>query len=161
MLKVSTVMLGLLTSLNSYAGEWSYSPLSVDVPINETFIPDINGAVKIMPATLTANPGYEETLFTVNITVPQGVTGASMVPVGGVKQNRKVIGSLTHNTDISKKIDYYLRSTGGAILLQGEDGIFPVNPGKTYTFKAANQTYSNDLKSGTYSGSITVAFYAN
>ncbi|OSL66232.1 CS6 fimbrial subunit B [Escherichia coli TA054] len=158
----------LLLSLSplSHAGEWTYSPLDVSIDIKQKFVPDIDSAVTIIPITHESDPKIDDPLYTVNITIPEGVGKLKIVPADGVMESSKMIGTMINQDAPEQVMKYYMKSTGGDTIggiTPGRPGLISVKENQQYQFSAIYNGGSSvsGYAAGNYNGNLTVAFYSN
>ncbi|HGG6428067.1 TPA: CS6 fimbrial subunit B [Salmonella enterica subsp. enterica serovar Kottbus] len=148
----------------SYAAKWHYTPLDVSIDITQNI--DIDAAVHITPVAHEGDPKIDDTLYTVDITVPQGVAKLKVVPADGIKENSKMIGTMINPDAPDNKMKYYMKNTAGNVIgniAPGRENPIQVNAGERYQFSAIYNggAPQSGFAAGNYNGSLTVAFYSN
>ncbi|HBC0040117.1 TPA: CS6 fimbrial subunit B [Salmonella enterica subsp. enterica serovar Virchow] len=160
-------VVALFLSFNSasYAAKWHYAPLDVSLDITQNI--DIDAAVRITPVTHEGNPRINDTLYTVDITVPAGVKKLQVVPADGQNIESKMIGKMINQDAPDNQMNYYMKKTGGntsgVIIAPGRENPIKVDAGEQYQFSAIynGSIPKSGLAAGNYNGTLTVAFYSN
>ena len=147
------------------AGNWQYKSLDVNVKIEQNFIPDIDSAVRIIPVNYDSDPKLDSQLYTVEMTIPAGVSAVKIAPTDSLTSSGQQIGKLVNVNNPDQNMNYYIRKDSGAgNFMAGQKGSFPVKENTSYTFSAiyTGGEYPNSgYSSGTYAGNLTVSFYSN
>lgn len=147
------------------AGNWQYKSLDVNVNIEQNFIPDIDSAVRIIPVNYDSDPKLNSQLYTVEMTIPAGVSAVKIVPTDSLTSSGQQIGKLVNVNNPDQNMNYYIRNDSGAgKFMAGQKGSFSVKENTSYTFSAiyTGGEYPNSgYSSGTYAGHLTVSFYSN
>lgn len=151
------------------AAKWLEDEPSIRVytEVNKPFIPDTTGAVVINGYNINGIPKPETDLFSINVTVPDGVGSFILEPENFRHDGRFFISDLSQTKNgVKYPLDYYIR-------IEGLSGTYvkgiPVyrSPGENIKFygvyspsPSSALEYKSGYPAGIYSGTVKITYFS-
>lgn len=159
------LVLSLSTLPSAHAGKWlDGHSMPILTIINKPFIPDTTGAVVINGYNLDGIPSPDTDIFSINITVPNGVGSFMLKPENFNHNGNFYVGELSQiKNGIKYAMNYYIRIDGLSGTLV-KDSVIYRKAGEKMKFFGVytpNRNINNsEYPWGTYAGNIGITYFS-
>ena len=167
MLRTKLTAFALVTLLlpSANAAKWvEGKDVHVSTTINNPFTPDTSGAISIVGYETEGIPVPESDLFSIDVTVPEGVGSFMLEPENFRYDGRYWYSELTQTKDgVKFPLKYYIRVDGLSGMLDKNSVVYR-SPGEKIKFYGEyapdNVSTTSGYPWGTYSGTVKITWYS-